>query len=405
VGDAVTDTDNDNAEIGLYISGVNQVITAPNSSVDYGTYLATTAGGSFSKLANSEDNTAPQPMITGDGATTLYIATENNGSGDAEPARDYEVTFDDVGDATHDTSGSVGTTVNETESGNGGGNAAYSERTATTLDNIKFSLFVNVTVSETAITDIDIEFDVYMDLDMSSDPLLGSSNTQYVYVESVAKDSGTERDSEETLYDSDTKNTGQTFVFTKNQEWNTISHSLSFSSSDIDTVFVWIGAHERLGTLSTTTNDIDSTSFFKIDNVKIWIGGKPASTPVDPLLYKVTTYTATDSWSDVTPATDYIPQLPYGLAVDIADSANIELMATDDSTPKYFDSTNTAGAWADNGASDYRAVKRLGDAIIYGGTDALDLSVDNGATVSDKTGNLAIVWGTIGTIKQVLVLV
>jgi|DEB0MinimDraft_6_1074348.scaffolds.fasta_scaffold149878_1 hypothetical protein len=123
------------------------------------------------------------------------------------------------------------------------------------------------------------------------------------------------------------------------------------------------------------------------------------------VLYKVTTFTATDTWTDVSPTTDYIPELPYGLGIDISDSTQIELMATDGTTPRYYSSSNTATSWTNNGTTNYRTVKRIGDALIFAGVGALDLSVDGGTTVSDKTGNLAVVWGAIGTIKQVLIVV
>ena len=79
VGDAITDTDNDNSDIGLYITGVNQVVTAPNSTSEYGVYIATTANGVFTRLTNSPAGLgAPNYMITGDGNTTLYVTSSSS---------------------------------------------------------------------------------------------------------------------------------------------------------------------------------------------------------------------------------------------------------------------------------------------------------------------------------------
>lgn len=124
------------------------------------------------------------------------------------------------------------------------------------------------------------------------------------------------------------------------------------------------------------------------------------------ILYKITTFTATDTWTNVSPTTDYIPELPYGLSIDIADSTQIELGATNGTTARYYSSTNTAISWTNNGTSNYRTFKRIGDAIIAAGLNSLELSVDGGTTFKDKTGNLSGAWnGSIGTIKQVLIVV
>lgn len=92
VGASVTDLINDNAELGLYVDGANQVVSAPDSSNDYAPYLATTTGGAFSVLANSVLNVGVNPMIVGDGATTIYVTTQR----DDLPPIAYDIDFDDL---------------------------------------------------------------------------------------------------------------------------------------------------------------------------------------------------------------------------------------------------------------------------------------------------------------------
>ena len=145
---------------------------------------------------------------------------------------------------------------------------------------------------------------------------------------------------------------------------------------------------------------IKDSDNISIDNIKIYTDGQV--TP--PKLYKVATYTTTDTWTDISPDTDYTPLTPYGLAVDTIDTNNLEVMATDGSTPKYFQSGNTGTSYTDNGASDYRNAKRIGDAIIYGGVSVLDLSRDAGSIVIDKLGNLDVVFNPVETVKNILLL-
>lgn len=405
VGDSITDTDNDNASIGLYISGTNQVITAPNSSGDYGTYLATTAGGSFSKLTNSEDNTAPQPMITGDGVTTLYVATDNDGTGSGSGGGvDYTVDFD-AGFGAYSVSA---TDMGSSDTGTGNtGNCAVGTKA------LSDSNFVGSVVVEITLTDVEtvtqVDFDWWHNAEVLSNDSFGFANTLPLKCNVTIDDNSTSiiYNPTPTTVDTggSTSGSGDPYTgFTYNETWQTFSHTPASPVADSKYVNVFFGS---VGT-SCRFGFPSSTLEYRIDNIKVYTsdgGGGGGGSPLDPALYKVTTYTATDSWTDVTPDTDYIPQLPYGLATDIADSANVEVFATDDSTPKYFQSDDTASTYTDNGASDYRTGKRIGDSIIYGGVDALDLSLDGGTTVNSRLGNLGVVWGSVGTVKNVLVLV
>jgi hypothetical protein len=398
IGDSVTDTDNDNAEIGLYVSGTNQVVTAPNSSIEYGTYLATTAGGSFSKLANSEDNTAPQPLITGDGSTTLYVATDNNGTGSSP---DYTVDFDS-GYGSFSTSAFNFTNKTETASGNSG-NALGAEDYATTTVQNNGTPYLLTTITGLGTEDVSrVEADIYYDVDWEAN--YDDSREISWELRVVGKlTAGTLVDDEYTTISSDSvTGIGQLYSFSNNASWQTVGIDFSPAMGNVGTVQVYFRANST-GTGNAPVAQNSGANSFRMDNIKIYTSGGSA---VDPVLYKVSTYTATDSWSDITPATDSIPKLPYGLGVDLADTDNIELASTDDSTPKWFSSANTGTAYTDNGASDFRVLKRVGNVIFNGGDDSLGVSIDGGTSFEDKRGNIdTVLSGGIGVIKQLLVFV
>ena len=388
VGSATTDTNNDNASIGLYVSDANQVVTGFDGT-DYGTYLATTAGGSFSQLANSEDNTAPNPMIAGDGDTTLYVATKNNGVGGGA---DYTVDFDG-GYSSYTVVNPAGATDTGTGNPDNGleyGVASTSPTTSTTLQ-----LSITDTTIATSSQTIDIDLDVYYDWNAVARPF-ASTTTLKMQVRATFNASGTPQGSTAwtVLEQTGATSNGVTFSLTYNDTWQSTSLTQTMPSGTIDTIVIEVQA--LAGQFEVT-----SQSYLRADNIEIYIDG--GSTPISPALYKVTTYTATDSWTDVTPDTDYIPLLPHGLILDKLDTDNIEAFADDASTPKWFSSDDIAVSWDDNGASDYRTGIKVGNSMLLGGVSAFDITADNGTTVTDKLGNLGLVWGSVGTIKKILV--
>lgn len=75
VGSSVTDTDNDDAPIGLAIWGTTILCTGPDGSSNYGLYKAT-SGGSFSLVTNSNTSDAPLPIIRIASTTNALTTTE-----------------------------------------------------------------------------------------------------------------------------------------------------------------------------------------------------------------------------------------------------------------------------------------------------------------------------------------
>lgn len=114
VGSTVSDTANDNAPLAMDIDGTVTIISAPDSTPEYGMYKASTVGGAFTEITNTERTSAPQPMakIEPDG-TKGYISTIDTVGGTGIQT----VTFDSGGAAyTASTTG----TASVTTGGNGG---------------------------------------------------------------------------------------------------------------------------------------------------------------------------------------------------------------------------------------------------------------------------------------------
>lgn len=246
-------------------------------------------------------------------------------------------------------------------------------------------------------TSVTIEFDVYHDWDASP-----ASGTQVCAVRAgmSVRETGVQKG----IFVGNVFNdlapsvtAPNSWVFPNSSSWNTYSGIINITSppQDINEVLI------SLRTIPSTSMNIDGTSQTRVDNIKIYLDG---GILVDPLLYKVTAYTTTDVWTDVTPDTDYIPRLPYGLGIDVADTDNLELAADDGSDPSWYDSANTGTSWNDNGSSDYRVIKRIGDTLFFGGVDTVAVSIDGGTTTETKNGNLDVIMdGGMNTIKQLLV--
>jgi hypothetical protein len=61
VGSTISDTANDNAPLGFAIDGNITIISAPDSTPEYGMYKATSVGGAFSEITNTERSVKPNP--------------------------------------------------------------------------------------------------------------------------------------------------------------------------------------------------------------------------------------------------------------------------------------------------------------------------------------------------------
>jgi hypothetical protein len=360
IGNAITDTDNDDAHIGLDIFDETILVTAPDSTPEYGLYISTASTPSFSAVTNSSKDTTPMPMIKLIDDTNAYVSLPATTSGAIA-----NVTFDAGGDSwdsiTSNTSG-----AGEDTSGVGNPDDC-ARQNKTSVANI----FLYVDFSFSSGTVDRVGFDYY------------GSTTTTVNVEEcrvILKSGGSGGSSQ---YDS-----GWVSSVTLDGTWRNLVDTFSSVTAD----YCQVGLHLQ----ATSSGDID----LRFDNIQVGNG-----TLADSLTYtlqKVSSLTGTSSWSDISPATDKAPVRPYDLAIDLADTDTINLVADNNN---WYQSTNAGSSYTTKESSTTkRTMYSVGDAIMFGGTGGVDLTLDNGTNEDDKTGNLATAWGATGTIKRVLAL-
>lgn len=367
VGDAITDSaSNDDAHIGLDIYGVTQVITAPDTTPEYGLYIATTAGGSFSAVTGTLRDATPNPLIKLLSGTVAYVTLLSSG---------FSVTFDAGGYSLYTVSTNIsGFTAGVNAVGNPG-NAAQGTGTWSIENSEGIKVDIDLGSSQSI---SNVLSDIFVN---KPDDVAVISYHVQIYDTTVLQDE----------FESRTYQDG--FDFTLGV-WQ--SHNLSTDNSDTprdaislpvtgDQVVIWI--HIR-----SSGSDWD----VRLDNIQVVTGAGSSDT-----LQKVTSLTGTSNWTDVSPTTDVAPVRPHDLSIDIIDNNVLHTVADDD---KWYKSTNAASAWSTiESATNKRTPYSVGDAIVFGGVGEIVLTLD-GTNFEDKTGNLSAAMGTIGTIKKVLAL-
>ena len=379
VGATIGDATNDDAQMGFCIDGTNQLVIAPDSTVKYGLYLATTTGGSFSALTGVVRSTVIGQTVQVDASGNAYVAVP------ASVAPKSAITFDSAGDADYTvfSSSTDSGTINTSEETTGGNpdtcyhfNRTSGNPVATGTVRIGLYIDLGATYTVTAAS-CDFKFNSAY----AGHKAISGDIYYYTYVPTTGLVRSTGVYSE--YFDGATKNT-----------WQSGSDS-SFSQANVRYIVFQLH-HDVEGSFGVpATTEVDY--YFDNLSVTVSIGGSGTA-----VLYKVTDYAGSPTWNDVTPTGDYAPIYPYGLTVDLADDNNVELMAYNGSAYHWWSSADGASSWSDNGASDYRCVTRVGDVLLLGGDTALDLSVDGGASVSDKLGTLGVAWDTVSTVKQIL---
>lgn len=357
VGSSVTDTANDDAPIGLAIWGTTILCTGPDGSNDYGLYKAT-SGGSFSLVTNSETGNVPLPMIHISSSAAALATIKAIASG---------ITVDfDSGYGTY-TLAYVGTflTVAQAAVGNPG-DAAQGTYVGVTTTFEGIEVTIDLPSSQSV---VNISFDYY--LDTTNAGLRWSI---------FARDGG----SPVTSWGED--------IASATSSWETIDL--------IDDGF-------DLGSFPVTTDEIILTlehsgaagashsHDYRLDNIVILYSSGAE------ILYKVTTYTGSSVWVDISPVADVAPAEPYHLAIDFLAPATLQMVGSDN---VWRDSVNLGGTWSSNGSSSYRTFLTQNDVILGGGTSVLGLLTDGGISFNSKLGNLSVVWDSIGTIRKLLAL-
>lgn len=168
VGDLVSDTANYDAPIGLCVDGVVQIVTAPNSSLEYHLYKADTVDGTFAVIDGSPASTAPHPFITADGQGNLYTATVDPGIPEA-----VNITFDDGGTEWDTGISLVGTVA-------GGGISGNSLQTTITTTGLHTLTVTQAVIFPVPTTVTGIEFDLRQDF---TDGNLGTGTNETAQAE------------------------------------------------------------------------------------------------------------------------------------------------------------------------------------------------------------------------------
>jgi hypothetical protein len=133
-----------------------------------------------------------------------------------------------------------------------------------------------------------------------------------------------------------------------------------------------------------------------IDNLVIYIGSGAK-------LWKVTAFPTAPVWTNISPATNEAPIRPHDFAVDKVNTAILNTVS--EVGNDWYKSTNSGSSWStflNNTA--YKCVYTVGNAILAGGDEVIGISLNNGSSFSDLSGNLDSVWDGISIIKKVLAL-
>ena len=342
VGSTTTDTANDNAPLGMDIDAAYTLISAPDATPEYGVYRASTVGGSFSAVANTERTSEPQPMIKIEPSGSIaYVSTIGAGGGGINAT----VTFD---------AGGYAYTLPDTPTPNVGTIAANGNPGNAVFDNAtNIGLYIAAEMDLLAVYALtSYSIDYYADAHTDA--------TIEIYIDGVL----------------DT-----TIVPTVSIAWTTVSGSLSTSGQVVEIRLV-------AGPNSLATD--------RLDNLNI-VGSAVASTA----LFKVEPFTGTPTWTDITPSSDETPERPHDLIIDLIDPLVLDTVS--DNSKNWYTSTDGGTSWGlSEAASNKRTFLTAGETLLAAGNGEVKISFDAGANFDDLTGNLSSVWGgTIGNIKRV----
>lgn len=356
VGDTVSDTANDNAPLGMAIDGTNTIISAPDSTPEYGLYKATTVGGAFSAVTNTERASAPQPMIkiTPEGAIA-YTSVLGGGN-------TIIVDFD-AGYSSYTIDSSPNVTHSEPASGNPGNCVQYfASGTISSSNFCRVDIALGGTFSVTGIT-----FDIWYD----------NASTPFMSV----------RDQTSLLYDLRI-DAGDPPVST----WGNLDYESEILENSDPTIFPFSATNVQM---VFRYPGFTGTRIIRVDNIIVSATGIGGET----ILFKVSPFTGAAVWTDITPASDEAPERPHDLSIDVID--NQVLDAVSGNSNNWYTSGDGGDNWGlSEASSNKRAFLTAGETLLAGGDGEVVLSLDSAANFDDKTGNLSTVWGSVGTIKR-----
>ena len=102
----------------------------------------------------------------------------------------------------------------------------------------------------------------------------------------------------------------------------------------------------------------------------------------------------TETWTDITPDTTYVPRRQNAITINGADIWAI--CTNNDGDKKLFQSANSGTNWTDRGETKYDWLYRLGsdDIFVLGGDNLLDVTINDFGTFHSRLAQ----WGKIGSI-------
>lgn len=360
IGNTISDNDNDNGNLALAIHSEIQIVSAPDGSGDYGLYIAITAGGSFSAVTNTERDPSPMPLAKMSSTSQAFVATRTRLTDVSEI-----ISFDSGGYSDYVDS-SVGYSPSIV-SGGQSGNCYGAVDTSGLLPDDHLGVEIDLGGTKTISQITAYGYCQYT----------GSVDN---FVMRFQIDSGT-------IFSSPT--VPRTGVWTQRNA-NTLAGWAGPYSGQIVKVWMWhpsttgmfFPIDVRLDTIEITTSEGFGTSVNR--------------------LFRVSSLTGTPTWTEITPETDQAPERPHDLSVDLIDTSIVNFVSGDDKDWRR--SLNSGTAWTlMQAASNKRVPQTAKNAMLFGGNGEIVLAFD-GSTFVDKIGNLATVWGSVGTIKRIAAL-
>lgn len=383
-GSSVSDTGNDDAQIGFMIEGVDQLVTAPDGSLNYGVYYASAVDGAYSALANTETSPTPVPVIIPNWNDDVWVGVITAAD---YSSPDYDTDYDGgYSTYSHDyTTGAAYTFSLVDGTGNPSNCAHWRVEGAVSLGpgtrylEARIDLGSNYTAYY-ARADIRVN---YYDIGNGGETeLTSTASSKISFLNSTPTELSSTTDS----------NIGDITVpgsvsngYFEDTGWLSRSHEVAGGETSTRYVYVRVEINHPSGSLglSAAGDYID----IHIDNIEIWVGASPGNASK---IYRVNTYADTDSWTDLTPNASDCPRFPYALGVDLTDENNIEAgTVADDDTNNWNYTINDGSAWTTDSDTTITCVKRIGNLILYGGAASLGFIVDGDSrTTNSRTGNI-----------------
>jgi hypothetical protein len=388
VGSSITDSsDNDNAPIGLAIKGATQLVTGPDSTPEYGVYIATTTGGSFSALGSTPRDDTPFPLIKIADSSIAYASVPNTtplaGSG-------YTTDFDGGYDS-YTLIVFSGDTGTDTGTGFSGNCAETVEASGDGITGISIN-FTLVDVSSPTVETVEYRFwfdhDSIEDANHDIDPVLR------IYTPSGQVSTATSQTGRQTWYNVLFRpESGEQTPVNESVENTIIRETPFLPASSYDSI--------EVGLVPFSAIFAEDTMTMRIDDIQI-NGGAVSGHTIAYQFQRINTYAATPAWSDKSPAANQAPIQPHAASIDRIDPDTIHIYADDG---KWYSSSDNGDNWTtEESSSDKRTFDSAGDIIIVGTATGLSVSTDGGTSFDDKDGNLAVADENFDTTKQVLVI-